>query len=102
MLAEYHKVNGNYPTNYLLAIPQDEQDYYNIDSWGNNFFYVSNNSSFTLVSFGKGGSPDSFIYSRLPFPLTVHKQPTDAISVLGQYEEDQVVTNKGWYSSGGK
>jgi hypothetical protein len=93
-LHEYKEKHGNYPARLADGIPLDWFD--GRDSWGNDILYLSDGTSFVLVSCGSDGKPDGINY------LAIHPSDRRPEEDCDDATVDQILTDTGWYRACGK
>ena len=93
-LEEVFQSTGHYPEMLTEVLPSERQSLIN-DAWGGQLFYDSHGSSYILASLGRDHRRDGSDY----WALRSLGQRTD---VDGDWDADQVVSDRGWLQSAGK
>ena len=92
-IRDYWQRFGVFPTTLEVAGTGEP-----LDAWGHRFHYESRGSSFILVSYGKDGQPDGGDYWRL---REAGDHPR-GWNICGHFNEDEVMSDKGWHRICGK
>jgi len=98
-LKEHHERNGEYPSSFLDAMPPELRDGFRSDRWGAPYVYESSPDGYILVSLGRDGKRDGLDYWGVRDGPVWSDGPTNpgAVNILGQYDADQVVSDRGWH-----
>ena len=99
-LAEYEEHHGQFPpelpgvTPFLADGVLDRWSGF-VDTWGNDFRYQSENSSYVLVALGRDGATEYTDYWSL-------RDAGDEENICGDLTRDQVLSDRGWNRYCGK
>jgi len=98
-LRTYFEANHRYPIDLSDAVLSQRQGAKLLsDAWGNKLAYQSDGGTFVLVSYGRDGKPDGNDYRALR-ALGDHPPGFD---ICGNYDADEVMSDRGWHRLCGK
>lgn len=96
-IEQYREEHGRYPLTLATALPPSQSAPLRKDGWGNRWVYITDGSAFLLLSFGRDGKPD-----RTDYRLLAGQGDIEFRSTCGDWDADQIISNRGIHQGCGK